>query len=299
MIIKSMSRRSKSFSQLYDYLMRDKTSFSFTRNSYCDSKNKKELIKEFLDNYKYLKNSRGKVSLYHEVLSLHKNNLSKQRQKEILFDLANKYLQSRANNHLSFGVIHEDKNNIHVHLMISSNELESDKRLRLSKKDFLTIQKNIELYKNQNYKELENSSIYQEKKDLSKDKQKEQEIKHKRNSQTIKDKIKEDLENTFKRATSKTYLDNHLKNLGYEIYQRGQTIGLIFENKKYRLKTLGLDREYQTILKEFEKIKDREIKRQRFKEERVQENTRWKEVKNNDFRKRTTREKTKSYKQKR
>jgi len=263
-----MSRRSKSFSQLYDYLMRDKTNFSFTRNSYSNSTNKKELIKEFLENYKYLKNSRGKVSLYHEVLSLHKNNLSKQRQKEILFDLANKYLQSRANNHLSFGVIHEDKNNIHVHLMISSNELESYKRVRLSKKDFLTIQKNIELYKNQNYKELENSSIYQEKKDLSKDKQKEQEIKHKRNSQTIKDKIKEDLENTFKRATSKTYLDNHLKNLGYEIYQRGQTIGLIFENKKYRLKTLGLDREYQTILKEFERKQEREIRRQHNKEDK-------------------------------
>lgn len=268
MIIKSMSRKSKSFSQLYDYLMRDENSFCFTRNAYSNPKNKDDLIKEFMTNSDFLKNSRGKNYLYHELLSLEENNLSIKRQKEILIDLANKYLKLRCENHLALGVLHTDKNNVHLHLMLSSNELEGEKRVRLSKKELASIQATLEHYKNEKYIELSKSEFYQSKKDLSKSKQKEQEIKHKRNSKPIKEQIKEDLEQVFKTATSKTYLDNHLNNLNYEIYTRGQQTGVIYKDKKYRFKTLGLDKLYTSKLKELEKIKEREIRRERQKEDR-------------------------------
>lgn len=281
MIIKSMTRKSNSFSQLYDYLMRDKSNFSFTRNAYSNSLNKEKLIKEFLNNYKFLKDSRGKVSLYHEILSLENNLLLKERQKEILLDLADKYLQTRANNHLSFGVIHEDKEHIHLHLMISSNEIDGAKRIRLSKKEFSTIQKNLESYKNEKYSELSKSSFYQNKKDLSKEKQKEQEIKSKRNTQTLKDKIKDDLKQTFKTASSRTYLNNHLENLGYSLYIRGETIGVVYENKKYRLKTLGLENEYKAMFQNIEQRQERELRRQKNKEDKSYTNqqarSRWKD----------------------
>lgn len=281
MIIKSMTRKSNSFSQLYDYLMRDKSNFSFTRNTYSNALNKKKLIKEFLNNYKFLKDSRGKVSLYHEILSLENNLLSKERQKEILLDLADKYLLTRANNHLSFGVVHEDKEHIHLHLMISSNEIDGLKRIRLSKKEFSTIQKNLESYKNEKYSELYKSSFYQNKKDLSKEKQKEQEIKTKRNAQTLKDKIKDDLKQTFKTASSRTFLNNHLENLGYSLYIRGETIGVIYENKKYRLKTLGLENEYKAMFQNIEQRQERELRRQKNKEDKSYTNqqvrSRWKD----------------------
>lgn len=274
MIIKSMSRKSTSFTQLYDYLTREADDFCFTKNTYSNIQNKKELLKEFYHNAEFLKNSRGKVYLYHELLSLKKNNLSKLRQKEILLDLANRYLEQRANNHLSFGVIHEDKAHIHLHLMISANEIESEKRVRLSKTKFASIQKNLELYKNEKYIELQKSSLYQEQKDFSKEKQKEQEIRHKRNTKTIKDEIKQNLENAFKKVASKTYFDNHIKSLEYEFYTRGTTTGIIYQGKKYRLKTLGLENEYKAMNRKLEKIKDREIKRQRYKEDRNFERTR-------------------------
>lgn len=268
MIIKSMSRKSKSFSQLYDYLTRDKSNYSFTRNTYSNSRNKKDLINEFLRNAKYLNNARGKVYFYHELLSLENNNLSLKRQKEILLDLANKYLSARANEHLSFGVIHEDKNHIHLHLMISSNEMENDKRVRLSKQEFSLIQKGLENFKNQKYKELSQSSLYQKEKDLSKEKQNEQELKQRRNATSLKDEIKQNLKNTFSKATSKTYFYNHLKNLNYELYKRGNTIGIIHKNKKYRLKTLGMESDYYSMLKKLEKVSEREIRRQETKNER-------------------------------
>lgn len=267
MIIKSMSRKSKSFSQLYDYLMRDKSNFSFTRNTYSNSLNKKDLINEFLRNAKYLNNSRGKVYLYHELLSLENNNLSVSRQKEILLDLANIYLSARASGHMSFGVVHEDKNHIHLHLMISSNEIENNRRVRLSKKEFSLIQRNLESFKNQKYKELSKSYLYQQKKDLSKEKQNEQELKN-RGQKTIKDEIKQNLKDTFSKAVSSTYFYNHLKSLNYKLYKRGNTIGIIFKNKKYRLKTLGIENEYNSMIKKLEKINNREIRRNNTKQKR-------------------------------
>lgn len=263
-----MSRKSKSFSQLYDYLTRDKSSHTFSRNTYSNSNNKKEFVNEFYENSRHLREARGKVFMYHEVLSLEQNELSLERQKEILLDMAEKYLMQRAEHHLSFGVVHEDKNHLHLHLMISANEIEGEKRVRLSKQEFSQIQQRLENYKNQKYKELEKSSLYQEeKKDLSKEKQNEQELKN-RGARSIKDEIKENLRDTFSKATSSTYIENHLKSLGYEIYTRGNTQGVSYKNKNYRFKTLGLEKEYQQLLKKLERIQEREIRRQQTKEDR-------------------------------
>ncbi len=267
MIIKSISRKSKSFSQLYDYLMRD-DNFSFTRNTYSNSKNKKELIKEFMENSDYLKTSRGKNYLYHELLSLEVNNLSLEKQKEILLDLAQKYLKLRAENHLSLGVIHTDKNHIHLHLMISANEIEKDKRVRLSKRDFKSIQATLEHYKNEKYRELSKTSLYQDKKDLSKQKLSEQEIKHKRKTSTKKEEIKSNLRELFNSTTSKTQFFNQLKSLNYELYTRGNTKGIIFENKKYRLKTLGLDTLFTQTLEKLEAL-EKQREKENIKEQKA------------------------------
>jgi hypothetical protein len=268
MIIKSMSRKSNSFSQLYDYLTREESSFTFSRNTYTNPNHKKEFIKEFYENARHLKNSRGKVFLYHEVLSLEQNELEIDRQKEILLDLAYRYLELRADEHLAFGVIHEEKDNMHIHLMISSNEIEKDKRVRLTKSDFAGIQKRLEDYKNQKFKELEKTSLYQEKKDISKSKQKEQELK-KRTSKTTKDEIKQKLKQAFEKATTKTYFHNNLKNLEYEIYTKGKTIGIRYNNKNYRLKTLGLEQDYKVLLNRLEKSEQRKEKRQETKDKNI------------------------------
>lgn len=267
MIIKSMSRKSKSFSQLYDYLTRDKSSFTFSRNTYTHSKNKKEFVNEFYENSRHLREARGKVFMYHEVLSLEQNELSHERQREILLDMAEKYILQRAENHLSFGVIHEEKNNMHLHLMISANEIEGERRVRLSKQEFSQIQQRLENYKNQKYQELNKSSLYQYKKDPSKEKQNEQELKN-RGVRSLKDEIKENLRATFSKATSSTYMENHLKSLDYEIYTRGKTQGVRYKNKNYRFKTLGLEKEYEQLLKKLERIQEREIRRQQSKEDR-------------------------------
>ena len=86
--------------------------------------------------------------------------------------------------------------------MTSANEIEGDKRVRLSKKKFKEIQQRLENYKNQKHKELRESSFYQDKKDLSKTKQNEQELKN-RGAKSIRDIVKENLEKLLIEALQK------------------------------------------------------------------------------------------------
>jgi hypothetical protein len=270
MIIKSMSRKNLSFAKLLKYFEKEQVRTRFIHNLYSKIANKKQIIKEFMANAKYLNNSRGKVFLYHEILSLENNNLSLKEQEKILQDLTHKYIQVRANEHLVYGVIHQDTNNLHMHLMISSNKVAENKRTRLSKKEFKDIQASLENYKNQTYPNLEQTQIYQNKtKDRSKSKQKEQEVKHRRNKQTKKEFLKENLQNIFVRSLSKIALENSLENNGFYFYKRASNFSIKYENRNYRLKILGLEYEYKQALTRIEKIEARREKRQSFKDEKT------------------------------
>ena len=243
MIIKSLSRATKSFEALYNYLTRDKNSKLNTFNLYSNPYQKQELIKEFLDNAKYLKNARGKNFLYHEIISLNKNNLSLQEQQNILSDLVTKYISLRARNHLTFTALHKDKEHIHIHLMISSNELMGTKRVRLSKKDFANIQKEIEQYTNSIYPQLGQTKHYN---------------KDKKQFQNKKENLKSSLNDLFENSTSKENFKSKTEELKIEFYTRGKNVGVIFENKKYRLKTLELLEFYENTIERLNKINEKE-----------------------------------------
>ena len=75
MIIKSLSRATKSFEALYNYLIRDKESLINGFNLYADPHSKAEIVEEFLNNSNHLKGARGKNYLYHEIISLNPNSL--------------------------------------------------------------------------------------------------------------------------------------------------------------------------------------------------------------------------------
>ena len=240
MIIKSLSRATKSFEALYKYLTRDKESLLNGFNLYADPHNKAEIVEEFLNNAKHLKGARGKNYLYHEIISLNPNNLPLQEQQHILIDLVNKYISLRAENHLTFTALHQDKDHLHIHLMISANELEGSKRIRLSKKAFSTIQKELEQYVNSTYPQLGNTKHYN--KDLNHIKSK-------------KELLKSSLDDLFINSHSKEEFRRVSEELKFEFYMRGKTVGVIYESKKYRLKTLGVLEQYETLVKKLEQEK--------------------------------------------
>lgn len=257
MIIKSLSRATKSFEGLYNYLTRDTDSLLNTFNLYSTPQQKEALIKEFLDNATHLKKAKGKNYLYHEIISLNPNKLPLKEQQNILTDLASKYISLRAENHLTFTALHQDKDHIHIHLMISANELEGNKRVRLSKKEFSTIQKELEEYINTTYPQLGKTTHYN--KDLNKIKSK-------------KELLKSSLENLFKNSHSKDNFKTISKEMKLEFYVRGKTVGVISEGKKYRLKTLGLLEEYENTIRKLEQEKTEPKREERKEEEKVVSN---------------------------
>lgn len=261
MIIKSMSRSSASFASLYDYLTRESDFELGAYNLYSSPHDKKRIVNEFMKNADCLQRARGKNYLYHEIISLRKNNLSSQEQEHILQDLSQKYLSARAENHLVFTALHKDKEHIHIHLMISANEIGGDKRIRLSKNTFASIQKNMERYLNERYPQLNPTEHYQKEKAAKKTPRKEQELKTRNKSSSRKDELYETMRTVFEKATSEEYFKNTLKNRGIDFYIRGKTAGIVFEDKKYRLNTLGLQSEYNQFVNKLERIKNRKEKR--------------------------------------
>jgi len=262
MIIKSMARKEPSFQQLIEYMHKQGSSNISTTSRNIFSENTNDIILEFEENAKYLKKRKKGNYLYHEVITIPKQeNLSLKKGKKILIDIADKYLEKRAENLLSYGVIHTDTNNLHIHLIISANELLSDRRYRLSKKKFSDIQKEIELYKMEKYPELETSKIYNQDKEYSKIKslsQREYEV-IKRGGTSKKQEIIDISRDIIARSKNQEELEKSFEKIQFRFYTRGKNTGLenIQTGRKYRLKTLGLEEEYIKKLEEFRLVQER------------------------------------------
>lgn len=160
MIIKSLSRKSTSFAQLFDYMNRAaQKGDAFTWNLH--GQNRAQILEGFYQNASQLRSHALGNVLYHEIISLkHSSSVSLERQQKALYDLAHKYLSSRGQELLGYGRIHIEKGHLHMHVMLSANALNASKRHRLTKSDFRRIQQQCEQYVQQAYPDLEQSSVY-------------------------------------------------------------------------------------------------------------------------------------------
>jgi len=255
-----MSRKHRSFSQLFSYMEKGSSQSSeydfFSKNLY--SNNGKEITADFLRNARLLKARANGNYLFHEVISLTKSKqLTLQQEKERLFDIVRLYTEKRCDNNLVAGFLHDEKeNNIHYHLMISSNEVGEYKNQRLTKFEFDKVKKATEKYVIDKYPELEQDIIINWKKDNAKKTQqkakqsnKAGEVKRKGGRLAKKEKITATLKDIFAQSQSKNDFFSRLAEKNIELYNRGKTIGFInlSDNKKYRLKTLVLENEFQRV----------------------------------------------------
>jgi len=173
-IIKSMSRKTPSFSQLINYINKGREKddeYIFRHNIY--SFRPHNITQEFRQNHESLKKRKDGNSLYHEIISIKfQQGYTKEQVRTILQDLTEKYVQVRANNCLVYGVIHEQHNQIHAHLMISSNELENSKPHYFSQDEFEQIKNHVRQYAYEKYPKLEQEEIKEKNKEKGKDNKK-------------------------------------------------------------------------------------------------------------------------------
>ena len=268
MIIKSMSRKEATFSQLVDYFEDGRQDERFTVYHNVYSNNPENIKSEFNKNATFLQKRKNGVYMYHEVLSITKSEkLPEEKQKEILKDIALNYIKSRAKNNLVYGVLHHDKkDNLHYHFMISSNELESDKKHRLSKEEFSKFKKDLELYVLEIYPELEQKKLINKEPGQQKDSgeklsNKGVELKRRTGNTNQKDDVKERLRTVFAETKTKFEFFSAMEREQLEIYVHGNTIGVVDKttDRKHRLKTLGMWDEFNVISERLEEIEKRKV----------------------------------------
>ncbi|MBU2969831.1 hypothetical protein KO527_10780 [Pseudoalteromonas sp. C2R02] len=257
MIVKSKSRKVGNFDQLYDYMKKGAEKHDgvhvFSQNIY--SHNRDGILKEFSDNAALFRKRKNSVYLYHEIISITRSQqLSVTEQQEALFHIVHEYIENRAKNNLVCGYMHNDaQNNIHYHVMISSNERGKTKNLRLSKKEFDESKKHLETWTNKKYPELKQGLVIN-KQAGKKTSHNGTELKKRTGKMPERERVTNALKSVFTDSENKQNFFNNLATEHLEVYIRGKHIGFtdIETGRKYRLKTLGLSSEFNEMSKKIE-----------------------------------------------
>jgi hypothetical protein len=259
MIIKSMSRKHASFSQLLDYVNRGAKSQHFTVYHNLYHRSHEQVTAEFTENAQRLKFRKNGVYLYHEVVSITRSHhLTENQQKEALQAIVREYLAKRAGKQLAYAVLHEDKpDNLHFHIVISANEANDTNRKRLSKAEFSNIQTSLEAWVLQTFSELEQKAVF-EKNQTDQEKQTKAkkarisndgaELKRRGGKTTERDSMKETIEAIFSASTNGRHFAELMEKAGLKLYQRGKNYGVTTEDgTKYRFATLGLAEAWEAL----------------------------------------------------
>lgn len=241
MIVRSLRRKTASFSQLADYIAKGCVKGSILiRNLYASGDDLAEIAAEFTANDQLLPERRNGNRLYHEIIALDPAaKLSPRQATCILQDLAETYLAMRGPHQLVFGAAHFDKDHPHFHLMISANGAGERTPLRLRRDRFTAILKRLEAYRMETYPALGQRVLY------GKPEGRENRQADSRYAQSGKAAIRASLTLALG-AGSRADFETALRTENLRLYRRGKHTGVITpKGRKYRLSTLGVAETYQ------------------------------------------------------
>jgi len=258
MIIKSMSRKAPTFSQLTAYIGREGGSGSgtaFVRNVYASGHDRAAIVDQFLNNYRYLPERKGGNALYHEVIVLEPQpHMAEDQVEAALHELAQRYCERRAPHQLTWGQVHHDTEFPHIHLMISANAVRSDRRVRMDRAYFAGVQRDLERWQAEHLPELRARVVYgkEHEKQTPRQPVQEGEMVRRTNTPSRKQQVYDHVKVALAAASDRTDFERRLGQNGLGLYQRGQTFGVVDQatGKRYRLKTLGLDAAFQSLEKQ-------------------------------------------------
>ncbi len=252
MIVKSLSRHSRSFDQLVCYIDHGagEHDYYLAHNFLALPNDTAAVVKQFQDNADYLVDSPGSVYMYHEMISLPAECAELDNADEILAGLVQQWINRRCPGHLVYARIHRERCP-HVHLAISANPVQNIRRQRLSKKQFREIQVDLENYRLQHYPELGKQRLYQQIGRHEQIRQTDAEIQLQKRTGKIteKQRVTQIVSEALDIAITPAELHQQVKAKGLQFYQRGKTVGVIQSatGRKFRLKTLGLAARYQKL----------------------------------------------------
>ncbi len=250
-----MSRKEPSFNQLVDYMESGRADERFTIHHNLFGRSPDQVKEEFIQNARFLHRRAGGNYMYHEVISISRTDQIKlDEQKEKLRQITMEYIRDRARNNLAYGALHDDHdNNIHIHLIISANEVHSQSRFRLSKREFDQIKKSLEKRVLQHYPELQQKELINKSasEHLS---NKGAELKRRTGRTPQRDAVREKVKTIFETAKTREELLAGFDKAGLDFYMRGKAPGVVDREtgRKHRIKSLGFIEPFNEINRKIE-----------------------------------------------
>jgi len=287
MIIKSMPGKvgRATFRKLVGYMLKPgraehrPAESLIKHNMWAEREDPESLVAELEDNSAFQRRGVNRNLLYHEVISPHPED-GHLVTDEILHDLAWEYLERRAPEAMAVATIHrdiEDEERPHLHICISGNLIKSDRQLRISRQEFVTIQKELEEIQRERYPELTHSLVFgrsraqefENEYGIKPDKRRLAEARRRQDretqrqrrlsgegkrKQTKKDQARDQVADCIRAARNEEELKAALAEAGLSLYQRGKTSGVedVSSGKRYRLKTLGVLDDLETRRREWD-----------------------------------------------
>lgn len=260
MIIKSLSRKAASFGQLTDYMLAENgAQAALYHNLPANARTPENIVAAFEENHACLPRRVNGTALFHEIIALEPGlNIAVKEQAAALVRIAERYLNLRAPTQQAYGVVHTGTAHVHLHLMVSSNAVFSKKRAWLTKKEFATIQREVEAYQIEHFPQLGTTRLYHTSRDGLKRSNREQTVRLRTGKPSQNEQLAEFLKKVFRTAKRKQALEDELDKEGLRLYQRGRAIGIQTKGgRKYRLSTLGLSAAYAEAMARIELIESR------------------------------------------
>ncbi|MBS1686309.1 MAG: relaxase/mobilization nuclease domain-containing protein [Bacteroidetes bacterium] len=242
MILKSYTRASTSFGQLAGYIAREGAVMKRNGIPYYIKHNilgrtVEEIEREYKDNEKNRRRQNG-IRLYHDIIS-YRSADSERLSTDTIDKIARKYIELRNDKALYFGAAHEDKEHIHIHLMISSIEAYSGKSIRISKNEFKAVKMQLQEYEQE--LGLIHSQVEHGKGERTRKYDEYQLGKAGRVSR--KDEIRQVLQNSFDSSLSREEFYENVQQGGLKFYERGGKISGIEDRRRHRLQSLNYGEE--------------------------------------------------------
>jgi hypothetical protein len=250
MIIKSLSRKKATYGQILTYISKkSEPNFTIEHNVPFNA-DLGDVRKHFEDLVAQLPKRKNGNQLYHEILSIPRvDGVALELQQQALYTLCQQYIQCRAADHAVYGKMHLEGHHLHAHLVISPNSLdEPGRRVRIPKDTYAEIQKQLETWMLSAYPELKQSKVYTHDGPRWRSRP-EREVQYEKrtgkNSQ--KAQLRLAVEHLLSQAESPEAFAELLQRYGLTLYMRGQVPGIMAENRKYRLSTLGLAEQFAQL----------------------------------------------------
>lgn len=263
-----MSRKSKTFGQLLRYVNApESVGPAWLHNVKAQENDLDGIRREFFANAGCLKRRKNGNVLYHEILSFGQEDRESVTV-PMMEDLVRRYLDLRAPYALAYARGHFNTECPHVHVVISANNVGSSRRLRLSRCDFRSIQREVERYQRERYPFLGHSVAQGGVKVKSRSLpassrlhlsrgERERKRRGDRRS-TRKEMVAGLVRAELAVATTGAECFRRLLKKGLRLYKRGKSAGVedVENGRRYRLKTLGLAEVFESAQWQWQRARE-------------------------------------------